>query len=452
MTIDVPAIIRCRDVGKCYKTYARPEHRLLDGIDSVLHRWTHRRRTTRSAEFWALRSVSFDLAPGETLGIIGRNGSGKSTLLQLIAGILEPTTGQVETHGRKAALLELGAGFNPQFTGIENVRLNACLLGLTAAELETRFDDILRFADIGDFVHQPVSTYSSGMFVRLAFAVAINVEPDILIVDEALSVGDAAFQLKCMAKIRELQANGMSLLFVSHDAGAVRALCRRALYLDKGVVIELGDATTVVDRYIRDTHAELVAAPFLPAPRADDAEPAGPTAVAIAPAALRERIHAFEANLRSKRHGTGEAKIRLIEFLDERGAPVTLAEFDQRVLVRICIEATVACELSVNYKIRDRFLVAVTGADFLITDTGLLTVEPGGWYAIEYWTRLPLMSGEYSLRVSLTIPISKHEHAVFVDVIELTHPFTMLPSQRGRIYTQVFIPQEVAVARLESSA
>lgn len=442
MTVDDPAVIRCRDVGKCYRIYARPEDRLLEGFDNLTHRWTGKQRPARSSEFWALRAVSFELAAGETLGIIGRNGSGKSTLLQLIAGILQPTTGTAEYRGRMAALLELGAGFNPQFTGIENARLNACLLGLSEAEVDAKLDDILRFADIGDFVHQPVKTYSSGMYVRLAFAVAISVEPDILIVDEALAVGDAAFQVKCMARIRELQEKGMSLIFVSHDPGAVRALCRRALYLDRGVMIELGDASAVVDRYIRDTHAAQSAEQPRPPPRVTATE------AAVLPSKLSDRILAFERGLHSKRHGTGEARIRLIEMLDENGAPLELAEFDQRVLVRIGIEAMAACTLSVNYKVRDRFLTSVLGADFLITGTELLSVEPGGWYIVEYWTRLPLMAGEYSLRTSLTIPIARHEQAVFVDVIEVTHPFRVLPSQLGMIYTQVYIPQEVAVTRL----
>lgn len=445
MTADDPAVIRCHDVGKCYRIYPSPEQRLLEGFDNIVRRWTGRQRPARSSEFWALRAVSFELAAGETLGIIGRNGSGKSTLLQLIAGILQPTTGAAMTRGRVAALLELGAGFNPGFTGIENARLNACLLGLSDAEVDAKLDDILRFADIGDFVHQPVSTYSSGMFVRLAFAVAISVEPDILIVDEALAVGDTAFQVKCMARIRELQERGMSLLFVSHDPGAVRSLCRRALYLDRGEMIELGDASSVVDRYIRDTHAAQAA--DQPRPKAVVAA-SGATQL---PAEWSDRIRTFEAALCSKRHGTGEARIRLVEMLDEHGAPVDVVDFDQRVLVRIGIEASAACALSVNYKVRDRFLTSVLGADFLITDTELLQVDAGGWYIVEYWTRLPLMAGEYSLRMSLTIPIAKHQQAVFVDVIEVTHPFRVLQADRGVIYTQVYIPQEVAVTRLVSA-
>jgi lipopolysaccharide transport system ATP-binding protein len=439
------AVISCRDLGKCYRVYRRPSDRLLEGAGRAVARWRGSVPRVRGEEVWALRDLSFDVHAGETVGIVGRNGSGKSTLLQLVTGILQPTTGSVAVHGRIAALLELGAGFNQQFTGRENARLNARLLGLSEAELRDREDDILAFADIGEFIDRPVTTYSTGMVVRVAFAVAVSVDPDVLIVDEALAVGDAAFQAKCMARIRRMQERGVTLLFVSHDVGAVRALCRRALYLDHGRLVEQGDATSVVDRYLRDTHTLMQeeAAPATPRPA---------TAEGSVPLPLRERVGAFEAELRSERHGSGEARVRLVELLDERGAALEIADFDQRVLVRIAIQAATACAISVNYKIRDRYLVAVTGADFLITGTELLQLEPGGWYIVEYWTRLPLMAGDYSLRVSLTIPINRHEQAQFVDVIEIMHPFRVLPAVQGRIYTQVFLPHDVAVTRLTEQA
>ncbi|WP_460732453.1 ABC transporter ATP-binding protein [Lysobacter tyrosinilyticus] len=439
-------MIECRDLGKCYRIYARPLDRLLEGLGRLRPR-TLGSNQTRCTEFWALRGVDLELARGETLGVIGRNGSGKSTLLQMIAGTLTPTVGACSVRGRVAALLELGAGFNPEFTGRENVRLNASLHGFSTAELDARMDDILRFAEIGDFIDRPVKTYSSGMYVRLAFAVAISIEPDILIVDEALSVGDAAFQAKCMLRIRQLQERGVTLLFVSHDVGAVRALCRRALYLDGGNVVALGSSDEVVDRYIRDTHTlqdvEAAAATIAPKVSADVTD--------VVPV-LRERVAGFEAGLRSNRHGTGGARVRLVELLDLDGEPLETAEFDQAVRIRIAVQAHESAAISVNYKIRDRYLVSVAGADFLISGEPLLHVEAGGWYLIEYEARLPLMAGDYSLRVSLTIPIAQHAQAVFLDVIELTHPFKVLPSRRGHIYTQVYLPGRIEVARLEAGA
>ena len=201
-------------------------------------------------EFWALKDVSFEIKKGETVGIIGRNGSGKSTLLQMICGTLTPTGGSIETNGRIAALLELGSGFNPEFTGRENVYMNAGVLGLTNQEIDARFDEIVAFADIGDFIEQPVKTYSSGMFVRLAFAIQANVEPEILIIDEALAVGDAYFVHRCMLRFDELKKMGTTILFVSHDAGSVRNLCSRAIWLDNGSIMQIGNSSEVVDAYL----------------------------------------------------------------------------------------------------------------------------------------------------------------------------------------------------------
>jgi lipopolysaccharide transport system ATP-binding protein len=226
--------IRVAALGKCYQIYDRPQDRLKQYILPKLHRVIGQVPDRYFREFWALRDVSFEVRRGETVGIIGRNGSGKSTLLQMICGTLAPTTGQVETRGRVAALLELGAGFNPDFTGRENVYLNGVLLGLTQEEIDTRFEDIAAFADIGDFIEQPIKHYSSGMYARLAFAVAINVDPDILVVDEALSVGDEPFQRKCFARIDKIKNDGATILFVSHSGGAIINLCDRAILLDRG--------------------------------------------------------------------------------------------------------------------------------------------------------------------------------------------------------------------------
>jgi lipopolysaccharide transport system ATP-binding protein len=238
--MDTSIAIQASGLGKSYKLFAKPVDRLKHAVFPARKKYYQ--------EFWALRNVSFCLNVGETLGIIGQNGSGKSTLLQLICGTLNPTEGSVQTQGRIAALLELGSGFNPEFTGIENVNLNATILGLSEAEINEKFEDILSFADIGEFVYQPVKTYSSGMVVRLAFAVIAHSNPSILVVDEALAVGDAIFNRKCMRFINGLRED-KTLLFVSHSEAAVASLCQQCLWLDKGKLTMFDTTRTVLGRY-----------------------------------------------------------------------------------------------------------------------------------------------------------------------------------------------------------
>lgn len=235
-------IIQCSNLGKCYRIYESPKARLKQAL------WRGKRQYFR--EFWALRNVSFEVKRGQCLGIIGRNGSGKSTLLQLICGTLTPSEGTVKTQGRLAALLELGSGFNPEFTGLENVYLNASMLGLSKEETDERLDPILSFADIGEFIHQPVKAYSSGMVVRLAFAVIAHVDAEILVVDEALAVGDAIFVQRCMRFIRRMKEE-RCLLFVSHDSEAVKSLCSHALWISKGQVQSIGHCKAVTLDYLR---------------------------------------------------------------------------------------------------------------------------------------------------------------------------------------------------------
>jgi lipopolysaccharide transport system ATP-binding protein len=239
-----PWIIQAQGLSKTYRLYDRPHHRLLQSLAG------ERRRYYR--EFSALNNVSFELQRGETLGIIGTNGAGKSTLLQLLCGTLQPSDGHVQVQGRIAALLELGAGFNPEFTGRENLTINAAILGLTPRQIEERTEDIIAFADIGDFIDRPVKTYSSGMYVRLAFSVVVHVDPQILIVDEALAVGDALFQFKCMSRMRRMLDDGVSLLFTSHDISAIKALCQRTLWLEKGQTRMLGATPEVTRAYDQD--------------------------------------------------------------------------------------------------------------------------------------------------------------------------------------------------------
>ena len=241
--------IKIDSLSKCYEIYDAPRDRLKQMIIPKLQRLVMRSPGKYYNEFWALKNISVDIKKGEAVGIVGRNGSGKSTLLQLICGTLSPTQGLVETNGRIAALLELGSGFNPEFSGRENVYLNGSVLGIDKARLDERFADIVKFADIGNHLDQPVKTYSSGMFVRLAFAVQMHLDPEILIIDEALSVGDQFFQAKCYAAIRSMMDNGTTVLFVSHSAATVKALCPRAILLSHGELVVDGPASKVLDRY-----------------------------------------------------------------------------------------------------------------------------------------------------------------------------------------------------------
>ena len=252
------AAIEVTGLGKRYEIYDRPYQRLLQTI--------LRGRRTFYREFWALSDVTLTVRRGETVGLVGRNGSGKSTLLQLVAGTLHPTTGSVRTSGRIAALLELGSGFNPEFTGRENVYLNGAILGISRREMSEAFGAIESFAEIGDFIDQPVKTYSSGMLVRLAFSVAVHVTPDVLIVDEALGVGDTAFQSKCLARIREMQRSGVAILLVSHAPNTIIEFCDRAAYVDRGRVVAVGNCREILELYTNDIVSRAGGTP-LPAPR-----------------------------------------------------------------------------------------------------------------------------------------------------------------------------------------
>ena len=309
--------LRVEDVSKQYRIYARPGDRLTETLT--------RGRLKRHREFWALKNVSFEVEAGTTTGIIGPNGCGKSTLLQIIAGTLEPTSGSVWREGRVAALLELGAGFDPEGTGVENVYMNAALMGLSRRETDRLFPDIERFAEIGQFIHQPVKTYSSGMFVRLAFAVAANVEPDILVIDEALAVGDAVFQHRCLRRVKEIQERGATVLFVSHDAAAVRALCTRAILMSAGRVLSDGPPLEVLNHYQKTVMEREQAY--------EEAE--GAEADGTGGGDGRELEGGFAPLRYTYRHGDGSAEIVSAELLDASRRPAGVVETGTPLTVRV---------------------------------------------------------------------------------------------------------------------
>jgi ABC-type polysaccharide/polyol phosphate transport system ATPase subunit len=293
-------VVEIQHVSKLYRLYRRPLDRLIEALPLTGVR--------RHEDFWALDDVSFSIGKGEIVSVVGPNGSGKSTLLQIVAGIVEPTRGRVLRKGRIAALLELGAGFNPEFTGRENVFLSGEIMGLTRKEMERAFPQIEAFAEIGPYIDRPVKEYSSGMYVRLAFSTAIHVEPEILIVDEALSVGDAIFSARCIQKFEEMKARGVTTLFVSHDLGLVKRLSNRAVFLLHGKVEAQGAPNDVVNRYVGLVHERQRAA------------------------LQRGPVSALPCSFR---HGDGTSQIEDIQLLDERGDAVAVLDHGQAARVRV---------------------------------------------------------------------------------------------------------------------
>jgi ABC-type polysaccharide/polyol phosphate transport system ATPase subunit len=364
--------VEFQGVSKSYAIYDAPGDRLKELLSL--------NRLKRHQDFWALHEVSFEVRRGETFCIVGENGSGKSTLLQMVAGILHPTSGTVGVHGRVSALLELGAGFNPEFSGRDNVYLNGSILGLTTRQIDQRYQDIAAFAEIGDFIDQPVKTYSSGMVVRLAFAVAINVDPEILLVDEALAVGDIYFRQRCMRKVHELRQRGITILFVSHAVSDVKAIGDRVLWLDHGRMIECGEPDRVVSKYLAamtekdSTYLRLKSADLQP-------RRGGPT---LAPEIV-ETIPNID-----HRFGDGRAQIIGIAVLDEQGRTVAILEPSTRIVVRISVRASADVALPiVGFMLRNQL-----GMDFSGTNTAregyeLAPLQAGDVTTVDFYLDLP---------------------------------------------------------------
>ncbi|GEM_PF-173386 len=321
-----PAIV-VREASKCYQIYRQPLDRLKQTFLPRLRRVFGLASPDYFQEFHALRGVSFEVAPGEMVGVIGKNGSGKSTLLQLIAGTLSPTSGEIKVRGRIAALLELGAGFNPEFTGRENIFLNAAILGFARKQTEELFEEIASFADIGDFLERPVKTYSSGMYVRLAFAVSVCLRPEVLIVDEALSVGDAAFKFKCLKRIEQMQREGVTLLFVSHDMGMVQSFCQRAIYLEAGRIKGIGNPEDIAAQYFFDSREKRRQTLGLPRPILSQPKLGSTPLSAAFGTGEGEILHAVFAAT-----GSQQAQVRLGEGMELEVALRCPAEADDLAL------------------------------------------------------------------------------------------------------------------------
>ncbi|MNZ13567.1 Teichoic acids export ATP-binding protein TagH [compost metagenome] len=441
--------IRIEDLSKCYQVYAQPRDRLKQFLLPSLRHLIGQPARQYFQEFWALRNVSFEVSRGETVGILGRNGSGKSTLLQLICGTLNPTAGSIEVNGRIAALLELGSGFNPEFTGRENVYLSGTLLGMSLDEIGQRFDSIAAFADIGEFLDRPVKTYSSGMFVRLAFAVNIMSQPEIMVVDEALAVGDMSFQAKCMTALRRIQDNGATVLFVSHDIGSVKSLCSRAVYLEHGNLVAVGKASTVAEDYVRMMREEMnsqhrEALQHNPAQEECQSESVVAEVVSTE-TGTASKHDAFEQRVAQFRYGTAKAKIVYAELLDMSDEPVLSIEFNQQVKIRFRFHVTEELELAPNYYILDDKKNLITGAGPRQLALELPVCKPGKNYVATYITELPLHEGNYSIQIQLNRPIIPDETAEFLDVVDDAILFNVQRRRNGRIWTKILLPNHLEI-------
>ncbi|MHC4443411.1 MAG: ABC transporter ATP-binding protein [Planctomycetota bacterium] len=370
-------VVSAHNLGKCYNIYDNPEDRLKQAF------WWGRRKYYR--EFWALRNVSFEVKRGEALGVIGRNGSGKSTLLQIIAGTLTPSEGEVSVRGRVAALLELGSGFNPDFTGRENVFMNGAMLGISNREMEKRFSEIEAFADIGEFIDQPVKTYSSGMFVRLAFSVATNVDPDILIVDEALSVGDMMFQHKCIARIRKLCESGVTSIFVSHAPDTVRALCQDGMWLDNGQMKMLDSAQTVSEQYMESLFLESNIMALDQTPE----EQAIP----------EESLTALQSTLESL-DGSEVIGVEWVRILNQNGMVVDSVGLKKRFSIEVMLRTNVDINhVSIGFVIKDHLGIELTGESIFNKFRRGVTLKAGEPLRVRFSAVNNLRPGDYSVAV-----------------------------------------------------
>jgi len=364
--------VEFQDVSKSYAIYESPGDRLKELVSF--------NRLKRHRDFWALHDVSFETRPGETFCIIGENGSGKSTLLQMVAGILQPSRGAVTVNGRVSALLELGAGFNPEFTGRDNVYLNGSILGLSTRQIDARYREIADFAEIGEFINQPVKTYSSGMVVRLAFAVAINVDPEILLVDEALAVGDIYFRQRCLRKVHELRARGITILFVSHAVADVKAIGDRALWLDRGVVREIGDTDRVVARYLA-AMVEKDSAYLLLKGAAERGQAPEPVRAPEVVESIPNIDH---------RYGDRRAEILGIAVLDAQGDPVRLLQPSQRITVRISVRARdEVAQPIVGFMMRNHLGVDFSGTNTARESYDLPAMAAGDIYTVDFHLEMP---------------------------------------------------------------
>lgn len=419
------AVISFQGVSKAYSVYDAPGDRLKELLTFNKLRF-HK-------DFWALRDVSFEVERGQTFCIVGENGSGKSTLLQIVAGILQPTSGTVKVNGRVSALLELGSGFNPEFSGRDNVYMNGAILGLSAKEMDARYQDILDFAEIGDFIHQPVKTYSSGMGVRLAFSVAIHVDPDILLVDEALAVGDIYFRQRCMRKVHELRARGVTILFVSHATGDVKALGDRAMWLDHGEVRDLGDTERVISGYLAAMTSKDSAYIEHKKTEIDHGRE-----TIVAPE-VEEHLPNVDG-----RHGDGRAEVLGISVNDPAGNPVRMLDPGTKIVIRISARAKEELHHpNIGFMLRNHLGVDFCGTNTTREGYELQPMLPGDVVTVDFHLELPELSSSI-FSFSPAIADGSLDHYSMCDWVENA---LVLPMSRGEspVYGQMHLKCRVEV-------
>ncbi|MCI8887398.1 MAG: ABC transporter ATP-binding protein [Hungatella sp.] len=405
--------ITVKDVTKIYKMYDKPIDRLKESLHPH-HREYHRK-------FYALNNISFEVKKGETVGIIGTNGSGKSTILKIITGVLSPTQGTVDVEGSISALLELGAGFNSDYTGIENIYMNGTMMGFSRKEMEAKLQDILDFADIGDFVYQPVKTYSSGMFVRLAFALAINVEPDILIVDEALSVGDVFFQSKCYRRMEEIRQKGTTILMVTHDMGSIIKYCDKVVLLNKGNFMAEGSPGHMVDLYKKILANQIDSLKE----ELENTDSEGNEKEKGRMQEPREGLMKEKLSINQNRteYGDGRAEIYDLGLFDERGNLTNLLLKGEHFTIKERIRFYASIESPIfTYTIKDKKGTDLTGTNTMFEGTDIRPVEAGDEYEVCFTQKMTLQGGEYLLSMSCT-GFEQGEHVVYhrlYDVANIT--------------------------------
>lgn len=399
--------ISVQDVTKIYRLYDKPIDRLLEAM-SIIKKTYHKK-------FFALDKISFEIEKGTTVGIIGTNGSGKSTILKIITGVLNPSSGSVEVDGNISALLELGAGFNMDYTGIENIYMNGTMMGFSREEMEKKLPEILEFADIGDFVHQPVKTYSSGMFVRLAFALAINVEPEILIVDEALSVGDVFFQAKCYKKMEEIRQKGTTILMVTHDMGSVIKYCDKVILLNRGSFVAEGKAGEIVDLY-----KKILANRFEIEEEVEEDKLPVESKVANTGKLMKESL---SINPSVTEYGDGRAKIYDLGLIDSKGEISNLLIKGEEFTIKERIRFFADIKQPIfTYTIKDKKGTELSGTNTMFELTDIEEVHAGDSYDVEFRQKMNLQGGEYLISMSCT-GFENGQHVVYhrlYDVASIT--------------------------------
>jgi lipopolysaccharide transport system ATP-binding protein len=427
-------VIKAENLTKIYKLYKTPKSRLKEALHPLGKKY-HR-------EFYALRDINLEITRGESIGILGMNGAGKSTLLKAITGVITPTAGSLQVNGHISALLELGSGFNPEFSGYDNVFFYGALMGFTRAQMKEKIGEIMDFADIGEFIYQPLKTYSSGMKTRLAFAVSTSINPEILILDEVLSVGDAFFQAKCTLRMQNMIKNSnTTVLFVSHDVGSVRAICERCILLEGGRIIMDGPTSDVVSAYLKKQ--------FTSRQKVMDAQ-------MFDPSAEEKKIETqdgvgdnsiFLSKASFNRVSNGKAEFLNVQLMNENREIIEIVDYGQTVILRMVIRTNEDIDsLGFGYHIRDRNSIDVIYGSSAIEGKKLKSCKSGELYFIEWKFKMKILHGNYSIVAVCSIPVDAESGVVdFCDLVQIAYQFQMMPRNESRIYGFVYLDNELTI-------